>query len=91
MRLPDIDDVVRIRLDIPELALHRGDVGVVRSKWFAPSIAYEVEFQSDEDGETRSTRALLLPEQLAPGANDDADDENDQAKVIADVGTFFVG
>lgn len=91
MRLPDIDDVVRIKLDIPELALHRGDVGVVRSTWFAPSIAFEVEFQSDQDGQTRATRALFLPEQLASGDSDDAEDECDDDKVIADVGTFFVG
>jgi hypothetical protein len=45
--------------DIPELQLQRGDVGVVCSKWFAPTEAYEVEF-----GLPGPTRALLLAEQL---------------------------
>lgn len=62
MRLPHIDDFVRLTLDIPELSLHRGEVGVVRSTWFAPSTAYEVEFHPV--GLSHETRALLLPEQL---------------------------
>lgn len=63
MRLPNIDDIVRIRSDLPEIAVHRGDLGVVRSTWFAPTIAYEVEFYRDDD--TRpTTRALLLAEQI---------------------------
>ena len=44
MRSPHIDDFVRLTKDIPELALSRGEIGVVRSTWFAPSSAYEVEF-----------------------------------------------
>ena len=44
MRLPRVDDVVRLTEDIPELALARGEVGVVRSTWFAPTVVYEVEF-----------------------------------------------
>ena len=62
MRKPHVDDFVRLMDDIPELALHRGEVGVVRSTWFAPSTAYEVEFHPV--GLTHETRALLLPEQL---------------------------
>jgi len=62
MRSPRIDDFVRLMSDIPELALSRGEVGVVRSTWFAPSIAYEVEFH--QIGHDYQTRALLLPEQL---------------------------
>jgi hypothetical protein len=62
MRKPHVDDFVRLMDDIPELALHRGEVGVVRSTWFAPSTAYEVEFH--QVGLTHETRALLLPEQL---------------------------
>jgi hypothetical protein len=62
MRKPHVDDYVRLMDDIPELALHRGEVGVVRSTWFAPSTAYEVEFHPV--GLTHETRALLLPEQL---------------------------
>jgi hypothetical protein len=62
MRKPHVDDFVRLMDDIPELALHRGEVGVVRSTWFAPSTAYEVEFH--QVGLAHETRALLLPEQL---------------------------
>lgn len=59
MRTPHVDDTVRLMQDIPELQLQRGDVGVVCSKWFAPTEAYEVEF-----GLPGPTRALLLAEQL---------------------------
>jgi hypothetical protein len=62
MRQPHIDDFVRLRTDIPELALNRGEVGVVRSMWFAPTIAYEVEFH--QKGQVHETRALLLAEQV---------------------------
>ena len=62
MRHPNVDDFVRLTSDIPELSLHRGEVGVVRSTWFAPSIAYEVEFHPM--GLQHETRALLMAEQL---------------------------
>ncbi len=62
MRKPHIDDVVRLTQDIPELALIRGEVGVVRSTWFSPSVAYEVEFQ--QIGHDCQTRALLMEEQV---------------------------
>jgi hypothetical protein len=62
MRQPHVDDFVRLTRDIPELSLHRGEVGVVRSTWFAPSVAYEVEFHPC--GIDSETRALLLAEQL---------------------------
>ena len=62
MRQPLVDDLVRLTHDIPELALNRGEVGVVRSTWFAPSIAYEVEFHPT--GLDHATRALLLAEQV---------------------------
>lgn len=62
MRKPRIDDFVRLTTDIPELCLHRGDVGVVRSTWFAPTLAYEVEFHPV--GLDNQTRALLLAEQV---------------------------
>jgi hypothetical protein len=61
-RQPHVDDFVRLTRDIPELALIRGEVGVVRSTWFAPSVAYEVEFH--QVGHDYQTRALLMPEQL---------------------------
>jgi hypothetical protein len=63
MRQPHIDDYVRLTQDIPELALIRGEVGVVRSTWFAPLIAYEVEFH--QIGHDFQTRALLRAEQVA--------------------------
>ena len=62
MRRPHVDDRVRLTQDIPELSLIRGDLGVVRSTWFAPSVAYEVEFHSS--GADFETRALLLAEQV---------------------------
>ena len=61
-RQPHIDDFVRLIKDIPELSLQRGEVGVVRSTWFAPSVAYEVEFHPV--GLHQETRALLLAEQV---------------------------
>lgn len=62
MRQPHVDDFVRLTQDIPELALLRGEVGVVRSTWFAPTVAYEVEFH--QPGLEHATRALLLAEQV---------------------------
>lgn len=62
MRKPQIDDYVRLTQDIPELALNRGELGVVRSTWFAPSVAYEVEFHPVGMG--NQTRALLMDEQV---------------------------
>lgn len=62
MRRPSIDDFVRLTQDIPELSLNRGTLGVVRSTWFSPSLAYEVEFH--KVGLDHQCRALLMPEQL---------------------------
>ena len=62
MRRPSVDDFVRLTQDIPELSLNRGTVGVVRSTWFAPSVAYEVEFH--KIGHDYQCRALLMPEQV---------------------------
>ena len=59
---PHVDDRVQLRTDVPELDLFRGEIGVVCSTWFAPSMAYEVEFKSD--GRAHVIRALLLAEQL---------------------------
>ena len=62
MRQPHVDDFVRLRTDIPELLLSRGEIGIVRSIWFAPSMAYEVEFRLKND--PTETRALLMAEQV---------------------------
>ncbi len=63
MRKPQVDDYVRLIQDIPELALNRGQVGVVRSTWLHPTVAYEVEFHLV--GMSSQTRALLLGDQVA--------------------------
>jgi hypothetical protein len=56
---------VRLGIDLPELSLSRGDVGVVRSAWLFPQRAYEVEFRLPAGG--AAPRLLLLHEQiLAP-------------------------
>ena len=80
MRPPNVDDLVRLTQDIPELWLAKGELGVVRSTWFAPSTAYEVEFH--QIGCDCQTRVLLRPEQLqvqdaapAAGPFDVADDD----------------
>jgi hypothetical protein len=62
MRQPNVNDFVRLTRDLPELALCRGELGVVRSTWFAPNVAYEVEFHPV--GLDHQTRALLLAEQV---------------------------
>lgn len=57
-----VNDYVRLRQDLPNLYLSRGEVGVVRSTWFAPHVAYEVEFHPV--GLSHETRALLMAEQV---------------------------
>lgn len=74
MRHPCIDDYVRLIKDIPELGLNRNEIGVVRSTWFAPWVAYEVEFHPK--GQSHQTRALLLAEQVAVEDGPLFDDSN---------------
>jgi hypothetical protein len=62
MRQPQIDDSVRLTRDVPEYGLARGTVGIVRSTWFAPIVAYEVEFE--DDGSLDQTRVLLDADQV---------------------------
>jgi len=62
MTMPSVDCVVRLTADIPELELSRGQKGIVRSKWFDPTTAYEVEFSMA--GKQYPLRALLLSEQV---------------------------
>ncbi len=73
MRQPHVDDCVRLTRDIPELHLHRGQVGVVRSMWCAPYTAYEVEFEPV--GLEHETRALVMAEQLQVEGDDREGDE----------------
>jgi hypothetical protein len=61
MRLPGINDPVRLKHDMPELELHRGETGIVRSTWCAPAAVFEVEF---EPSGQPSRRALLQAEQI---------------------------
>ena len=72
MRTPHVDDFVRLTRDIPELSLHRGEVGVVRSTWFAPSTAYEVEFHPGTN--SSETRCLLVAEQIQVEETADRED-----------------
>jgi hypothetical protein len=58
---------VRLIQDIPELGLHRGDVGLVCSTWFEPSTAFEVEFHPHAVG--CLVRTLLMPHQFQKDAN----------------------
>jgi hypothetical protein len=62
MRDFSIDDRVRLTRDIPEQQLVRGETGIIRSTWFAPETAFEVEFH--HDGNEFDTRCLLRPEQV---------------------------
>ena len=62
MRQPHVDDFVRLKRDIPELSLSRGQLGVIRSTWCEPYTAYEVEFHAV--GLDSETRALVMAEEL---------------------------
>jgi len=63
MRQPMIDDFVRLTCDLPDLALNRGQVGVVRGRRPTPEMVYEVEFH--RIGHDYQTWAWLTMEQLA--------------------------
>ena len=52
---------VKLLRDLPELSLRAGDVGIVRSSWHYPTVAYEVEFKRPG---TSTARVLLLDEQV---------------------------
>jgi hypothetical protein len=62
MRVPHVDDHVRLKSDVPEVFLSRGEIGVVCSTWFWPSLRYDVEFSAA--GCDKQTRVLLSPEQV---------------------------
>ena len=62
MRIPHIDDRVILTQDIPELELTKGELGIVRSMWCSPYMAFEVEFHPlNQDFQTR---CLLAAEQV---------------------------
>ena len=63
MRMPHVDDRVRLIDDVPETNLTRGRIGVVCSQWSSfEEPLYEVEFSSDEDHEV--SRFLLRLTQI---------------------------
>ena len=62
MKAPEVNRPVRLLKDIPELGLRSGEVGVVCSTWFAPTPAYEVEFQPRGN----ATRALVMRSMIQP-------------------------
>lgn len=66
-----INERVRLKQDIPESGLRRGEEGVVRSEWFAPETAYEVEFRS---AGPEGSRKLLQPDQLEFEVSDDPEE-----------------
>jgi hypothetical protein len=61
------NETVRLVRELPELKLDAGTVGVVRSAWFYPTTAYEVEFPGR--GRVRGNRLLLLEGEVAPTAD----------------------
>lgn len=58
----EINDRVRLVVDLPDYDLRKGRVGVVVAEFLRPMHAYEIEF-SDEDGETIA-QVALLPKQF---------------------------
>lgn len=62
MKAEKTEELVRLLQDVPELGLHRGDVGVICSTWFDPSTAFEVEFHPDAPA--WPVRTLLMPTQI---------------------------
>ena len=64
------NDHVYLVRDLPELALRTGSIGVVRSAWFYPTTAYEVEFGRLGHGGGSGHRLLLLEGEVAPVAED---------------------
>jgi len=57
-----VDECVLLTHDIPELGLHRGDVGTICSIWSDPAAAFEVEFQKPNPDSR--LRALLMVSQI---------------------------
>ena len=62
VRVPHVDDRVRLTHDLPELSLRAGELGIVRTAWQFPYLAFEVEFRPV--GQTFQTRCLLIAEQV---------------------------
>ena len=58
------NETVRLTRELPELRLKAGTVGIVRSAWFYPTTAYEVEFPGC--GRVNCNRLLLLEGEVSP-------------------------
>lgn len=56
-------DVVKLEMDLPEAGLSAGAQGTIVHEFFAPSVAYEVEFTSPEPGELLT--ATLIPSEIS--------------------------
>ena len=70
MRMPHVDDRVRLLQGVPNTALAPGLVGVVCSEWSGCSQrVFEVEFVLSADADVR--RQLLTLEQIALDGEDD--------------------
>ena len=54
------EDRVQLLEEIAEFELHQGDVGIVRTSWYFPTVAFEVEFTVLG----KRLRLLLLGEQI---------------------------
>ena len=68
---PRIDSRVRLLQAIPELDLHPGDLGTVRSMWFAPALIFEVEFGCRVN--SCDVRSLLQAKQIESAEQRDSD------------------
>lgn len=64
-----VDAPVVLTQDIPELGLFRGTSGVIRGTWFAPAVAYEVEFEPTHCA--CKLRALLSDYQISAAPRHD--------------------
>lgn len=60
----NLNALVRLIEDLPDLGLRRGAVGLVRSVWLTSGPCYEVEFE--QSSKSPAARALLRANQLEP-------------------------
>jgi hypothetical protein len=60
----NVNDLVRVRHDVPQVGLRVGETGVVQSRWFAPDEAFEIEFHAGGNG--LPLRVILYEEDLEP-------------------------
>jgi hypothetical protein len=66
------NDLIRLTINVPELALAIGQIGRVVSSWLYPNRAYEVEFAPQPAICAR--RVLLMAHQIELAARRDRDD-----------------